>query len=246
MYYLGISLLGLIVCVALYYGYRVFYAAKKPLESVVLKTGAQQQSGLLVLLPGISDSAQDYLQNGFVDELSARGIALDVRYVDARLNYYLAMTVVQRLREDIIRPALARGYKQIWLAGVSMGGFGSLLYARQYPQEVAGVLALAPYLGKERIIRKIVAGQGDPLADTRYRRTYQLWQWFGRYAQTPDLQPPLYLAYGNGDKFAEMNAYLAERLPGSHSLHIEGRHNWLTWKKLWVQLLDRGVFARPN
>ena len=39
--------------------------------------------------------------------------------------------------------ARARGYQQVWLIGMSLGGIGTLYYARAHTAEVTGILALA-------------------------------------------------------------------------------------------------------
>ncbi|MGE5173202.1 MAG: hypothetical protein ACM3MD_05175 [Betaproteobacteria bacterium] len=48
--------------------------------------------------------------------------------VNAHMGYYLNGTVFTRLKEDVIEPAKARGYDQIWLVGNSLGGYGSISY----------------------------------------------------------------------------------------------------------------------
>jgi pimeloyl-ACP methyl ester carboxylesterase len=42
---------------------------------------------------------------------------------------------------------LTGGYGHVRAAGISLGGFGALLYASRYPEEVTGILAVAPFLG---------------------------------------------------------------------------------------------------
>ena len=48
---------------------------------------------------------------------------------DIHLSYYITRTAIQRLREDVILPARASGYKRISLAGISLGGLGALYHA---------------------------------------------------------------------------------------------------------------------
>src|SRR5689334_7201234 len=105
----------------------------------------QEAKCLLVFLPGRGDSAEDFKQRGFVDEVRRRKLSIDIVAADATLGYYLKGTFSERLFLDVIRPRLYHDYPQIWLVGMSMGGFGTLLYSRQHEGEIAGVLALAPY-----------------------------------------------------------------------------------------------------
>jgi pimeloyl-ACP methyl ester carboxylesterase len=69
-------------------------------------------------------------------------------------------TFAERLRAEVIEPAQARGYDDIWLLGVSIGGFGSLLYAGEFPADIRGIVLLAPYLGGSRTPRAIEAAGG--------------------------------------------------------------------------------------
>ena len=39
----------------------------------------------------------------------------------------------------IFGPLRARGYREIWLAGASMGGLGVVAYARTHPAKIRGV-----------------------------------------------------------------------------------------------------------
>src|SRR5947199_5637532 len=76
--------------------------------------------------------------------------------VDAHLNYYLKGMIVDRLREDVIAPA-RQHYDRIWLVGISIGGTGALLYASQHPEDLAGVVLFAPYLGEDKVIDEVAA-----------------------------------------------------------------------------------------
>src|SRR5687767_673482 len=100
---------------------------------------------LVVMLPGIKDRAEQFLVAGFVDG-GATSDAFDVVVVEPELSDYLSGSIVERLRTDVIEPAQARGYDDIWLLGVSIGGYGSLLYAGEFPADIRGVVLLAPYL----------------------------------------------------------------------------------------------------
>lgn len=118
---------------------------------------------LLVLLPGIYMALEELLQQGFVSALRQRGLAVDVLLADAHIGYVRDGSMRRRLRTEVIGQARAWGYRRIWLAGISLGGFGALAYAAQQPGEVEGVLALAPYLGRPELLQTI-ASAGGPLA----------------------------------------------------------------------------------
>jgi pimeloyl-ACP methyl ester carboxylesterase len=197
---------------------------------------------LFVLLPGITDIMQDYEAHGFVETAQESHPTIDLVLVDAHYGYYADCSILERLRQDIIAPARACGYEQIWIGGISMGGIGALLYAREFPADVSGVLALAPFLGEPKLVAEITAAGGlrswrSDSGTSDYPR--QLWQWLKLYERPTATLPALYLGYGDLDKFAPAHQLLAEILPTERVLVIEGRHDWKTWRKLWALFLAR-------
>ena len=54
--------------------------------------------------------------------------------VNGHLGYYFTRSLIKRIKEDVLDPAFARGYKEIWFVGTSVGGLGSMLYANDYPK----------------------------------------------------------------------------------------------------------------
>src|SRR6185295_11718441 len=98
---------------------------------------------LLVLMPGRGDTAESFAANGFIDDVRVSGAPIDIITVDAHLGYYLRSTITERLWTDVIAPARARGYRHIWMAGVSMGGLGSLTAAQDHPKAIEGLILIA-------------------------------------------------------------------------------------------------------
>src|SRR3954466_11902821 len=140
---------------------------------------------LVVFLPGLGDDADDFERNGLVADVQRHRLSVDMIAASATLGYYARGTFLTRLAADVVDPARARGYAEIWLIGNSMGGLGTVYYARAHTAEITGVLALAPYLGDGELIREIddqggLAGwQGPPrvaeLTEDNYQR--ELWRW---------------------------------------------------------------------
>ena len=153
--------------------------------------------------------------------------------------------MVTRWREDVIAPALARGYTQIWLVGVSMGGLGALLYVRDYPEDITAVVALAPFLGDTDVITEIRAAGGvqqwQPvnLAPHDYQR--RLWQWLKTHLARPEAGARLYLGYGEQDRFAAAHQLLATGLPATQVFTNPGGHDWHTWRPLWQAVLKQAA-----
>ena len=211
----------------------------------------QRANEYWVLLPGINDAAEDYEIHSFIRSARTSGIRAHMAAVDAHFGYYARRTVLERLREDVVLPARAQGYEHIWLVGVSMGGLGATAYASTYPNEVTGLMLLAPFLGSAPILQEIaeagglshwqpVASEND-IAPSQAQRTpeYQreIWRWLKGNASRERGLPALYLAYGENDFLVEGNQLLAEALPRERVFTVPGRHDWATWKRLWNLLL---------
>lgn len=199
---------------------------------------------LLVMLPGIYMEPVEMQREGFVEALRQRGRAVDVLIVDSRIDYVRDDSILRRLRNEVMQPARAQGYQQIWLAGISLGGFLAMIYAMAYPGEVAGLVALAPYLGPPELVTEIAAAggaagwqrSGHRLGPDALER--QVWDWL---AEPPASAPPIWLGYGNDDRFVAAHRLLRERLPTGHSDSVPGGHDWAPWRSLWSRWLDRDL-----
>lgn len=193
-------------------------------------TSARQ---LMVLLPGIGDRAKVFDKYGVIDVIHSAHPNMDVVAVDAHFKYYEARTIIDRLRQDIIKPALDAGYSKIYLGGTSLGGLGSLLYIKQYPDDIKKIFILAPYLGDKQDYGYLLENAAAP----QVPRDVNLWPWL---TQLPDeIKNKIYLAYGTNDKFAIPNSLLAKQLAPEHTVTQAGKHNWKTWAQLWPSLLAK-------
>jgi pimeloyl-ACP methyl ester carboxylesterase len=212
---------------------------------------ASRPDTLLVMLPGASSLPEEFLREGFVLALRERRLALDVVLVDAHPGYYKDRTILERLQADVIAPARAKGYRQIWLVGVSLGGLGALIQARAQPADADGLMLLAPYLGERRVTDAVQADGGlkawrgaapepVPVQDDVDLR---LWQWLQAYSTDPALRPPLYLGYALGDRLAPANQLLAASLPADRVFTTAGGHDWPEWRRLWQRMLERAPFS---
>ena len=197
---------------------------------------------LLVLLPGAHMTPAEMVGQGMVEALRQRRLAVDVVLAGAGLEYVYDGSVLDRLDTDVIAPYRARGYRRIWLAGISLGGFIAMGYALRHPGRIEGIVALAPYLGRRPLVQEVAAAGGP----ARWRSSavprpddvdQQLWRWI---AQRPADAPPLHLAYGRDDRFAEGHRLLAQTLPAGQVLSAPGGHDWPPWRQLWAEWLDRG------
>ncbi|KPJ76663.1 MAG: hypothetical protein AMJ54_10720 [Deltaproteobacteria bacterium SG8_13] len=224
---------------------------KKPLETLTYESEPPRNKGLIVFLQGLGGTTncftagnECFAAEGFVEAVRSRGLPYDMAAPGAHLGYYKDRTLEERLRSDVILPARAQGYERIWLVGVSMGGLGSLLYMKQHPEDVEGVLTLGPFLGYDRIIDEITAAGGvwrwQP-TDFDAQKDWQpmLWQWF-KDRDRQQNATPIFLGYGTGDPYVNAHRLLAATLPPTQVLSVEGGHSFKTFRKIWEKFLDRG------
>jgi len=192
---------------------------------------------LVVMLPGIKDRAEQFLVAGLVGG-NTPAEPFDVVVVGPELRDYVRGTLVERLRTDVIEPALARGYDDIWLLGVSIGGFGSLLYAGEFPADIRGVVLLSPYLGGRRVPRAIVAAGGFEAwrAATGPSPFVDGWVALQTFLRRTDAT--VVLGFGGDDRLAATYAPLLATLPRSQIYTVEGGHAWTTWAPLWLKIKE--------
>jgi len=213
------------------------------LERSACPTPAQT---LVVFLPGAGSLPGEFVREGFLREMQSRRIAADMLIADAHRGYYSQRTVLERIDADAIGPARAQGYRSIWLVGISLGGLGALLHEEALPGRVAGLVALAPYLGEERFIDGVAAAGGlanwrapsQPAAEGAFES--RLWRWLQGYAASTgaaSARPPLYLGYGLQDRFKDSNALLGAVLPPAQVFTTQGGHDWPAWRALWTGML---------
>ncbi|MFO1076636.1 MAG: alpha/beta fold hydrolase [Planctomycetota bacterium] len=208
---------------------------------------AGSAEGLVVLLPGLGDDPGSFAANGFVETIQSLDPKLEVVAVDAHLGYYRSATIVPRLHEDVVVPALSRG-DRVWIVGISMGGLGAAAYASEHPETVAGLVLLAPYMGSDEVVEEIRRAGGlaswqpqDAGADVdaSRRRYVDLWRWYRGYATEPDHRPKLFLGHGDADRLAPANELVAAVLPPDRRLTGSGGHAWVVWKPLFEELAAR-------
>lgn len=199
-------------------------------------TGARNDA-LVIMLPGRGDRADNFIAEGFQEAGVRHGF--DSIAVDAHFGYYRKRSLLPRLHEDIVIPARAAGYKNIWLLGISAGGYGSLLYASEHPAEINGVILLAPYLGDRKLAEEIYAGgglatwSGDAAGFEEHE--IAVWTWLQNVTSGHSTTPVI-LGYGESDGGARSHAVLADALEPSSVFTLEGGHKWVTWKPLWESI----------
>ncbi len=220
-----------------------------PMAFVADPLPAGKAKCLLVLLPGARDRAETFREEHFIEDIRASGLSVDVVAADATLGYYFERIAAARLEADVIGPARSKGYAQVWLLGISMGGYGTFHFTQQFPEHVDGIAAFAPYLGDAEVVQAIRDAGGlakwtpppvEPVVSANH--TQQLWGYLHRVTTGQLPAPELYLGCGEGDRMRESVAVLAAALPANRVLTTKGGHTWGPWRDLLAQFLKASVF----
>lgn len=253
---LGRSALLLLLSSSLLAGCYFVRSPSRPLPGLAFMREANtRQSCLVIFIPGMLDGPDTYREHHFPDALLSSGAQCDSVAVDLHFRYYSEGGVADMLYEDVLAPAVARGYQEIWLVGISMGGLGTTMLARAHPELIDGVVLLSPFLGDEALIREIDAAGGleewsppDPLPATMTDSNYTLFLWaFWRgLIDDPESMPEVYIAWANGEALEPGARLLAAALPEGHVLNGDGAHNWATWGPLFQRVLATARIGRDD
>ncbi|HMH17805.1 MAG TPA: alpha/beta hydrolase-fold protein [Burkholderiales bacterium] len=192
---------------------------------------------LVIVLPGLGDDAQDLNDHDIAGAIHESWPEADVLLTSATLAYYRDGKLVPRLHDEIVEPARRKGYHRIWLAGASLGGMGALLYEREHPGELTGIVLFAPFLGNNELLDEIRAAGGprkwDPgpmpaeMNGDNFQR--QVWKMVKGWADRPELVRRVWLASGTSDYMIEGTRLLAAELSAVHYLELPGGHTWGVW-----------------
>src|SRR3990172_6355715 len=105
-------------------------------------------------------------------------------------------------------PHRSRGYREIWLAGASMGGVGVTLYEHEHPGELTGLLLMAPYMGDGTLIEEIAAVGGvaawepgpKPIEIDRANGVREQWRVIKSWSRDAAMSKRVWLVCGGGGR----------------------------------------------
>lgn len=190
---------------------------------------------LVVLLHGLGGNARNFVQYGTVEQLRACRPDANIYLANSHFGYYRERIIGERLRLDVIEPARAAGIDEVWLMGVSLGGFGGIVYSQLYPGEIEGIVLMAPYLGDWRDLEAYLANP-EGYRESGDAEFADIWQWL---ESTPHSQPRLVLAFGEDDDFNRQHRWLASLMDPRQVVSGPGNHRWPVWQELWPEALQR-------
>lgn len=192
----------------------------------------------LVLLPAAATTADDFVREGFIDELGALGIDTTVLSAAVPVDVYAADRVVALVKAQI--GTTGASLAPIWFVGISLGAMTALACAEANRSTVGGVFAIAPWPGPRGLWNDVpaigLAAWAAREREARFDDERRVWRWLGEGA---DRGPQVMIGYGRGDRFAEGQELLASAVPPAHRFVIDGAHDWPTWKALWRAFLRR-------
>jgi len=212
--------------------------ADKPIATIAVPaTQPSAERTLVIVLPGFGADAKDLQKHGIADAVHKHWPEADVLLTSATFAYYKHRNVISRLDEDVVGPARLQGYKQIWLAGASVGGMGVLFYEYAHPGEMAGLVLLAPWLGSSGTLEEIRNAGGvsgwDPgpvptdVNDDNYQ--HELWRVAKHWSADPASAGRVWLICGTDDRLRATSELLAPAIAPSHFLELPGGHHWETF-----------------
>jgi pimeloyl-ACP methyl ester carboxylesterase len=213
---------------------------KPGLRTLGQRSGA---STLLVMLPGAYMTPEDYAAAGFFAALEKRRLDVDLLAVDLDLESISNGSALPALHAEILAPARQQGYRRVWLGGISLGGLLALCHNADSPDHIDGLCLLAPYPGSRLTTNAIARAGGleqwQPDAGELTDPEFRMWHWLRR----PPAELPVFVGYGNEDRFAAGMRQIAERFPPADCLAVPGGHDWPVWQVLWEHFLDRGYLS---
>jgi pimeloyl-ACP methyl ester carboxylesterase len=216
---------------------------ESPIPSKFYAGGGNDKHTLVIFLPGRGDDIESYERAGFIETLRSSTCPLDAVVVDAHLGYYNERTLVDRVGEDIIQTYQDVGYDEFIVVGISLGGVGALRLKFDFPELVVGTVLIAPFLGDADTIESVAAAGGlQSWRNQQHDPTNvgeEIWSWLGAmYDEQSQTIPNTIIAYGENDKFAVADDYLAKSIPSSNVFKNDGKHKWVAWSPLWSDITN--------
>ena len=197
---------------------------------------------LVLFFPSIGGKGSHYETNGFIEAVREKGFEADLKILDVNPGLYFGGRIIEVMKTELVDPAKASGYEKIILVGTSLGGHGALLYMMQHPEDVDGVVVLAPFLGWGLVADEIEEAGGlkrwEDCPALEWDYPCNMWKLLKEYVSDPLKRGTIILGYGTEDGFAKQNSLLARELPPKNVFTATGGHDWVTWKHLWIEVLE--------
>jgi enterochelin esterase-like enzyme len=241
--------LAVSICVMALTGCLSLPDATEPIPTRAVRAAEGSRQRLVVVLPGRGDDLAKLEESRIAQEIQELLPDTDVLLVEATMAYYMEGKLVPRLHTEVVAPALSQGYREIWLAGASMGGLGVLMYEREYPGALAGLVLMAPYMGPGSLQKEIRDAGGlagwdpgpKPPMLTRDNVAREEWRVIKTWLIDRERANDVWLVCGDEDRLLAASDIVATALPADHSLRPAGGHRWTVWSPAAAGALAQAV-----
>ncbi|SFN35157.1 hypothetical protein SAMN05216289_11629 [Dokdonella immobilis] len=207
----------------------------------------------VIVLPGRGDDLDSLQRRNLAAVIQRHWPEADVILTGLTMPFYKEGRATTRLHDEVVAPMRERGYREIWLLGISLGGMGAILYEHEHPGETDGILLLSPYLGEAALqdeirnaggLAKWKPGPHQALGPDTFQR--ELWRTLKSWQDHAVRAQAIWLSYGTEEPFRTPIGLMAPALPADHVLALPGRHDWDLWLRAAGTLLDRAAGARVD
>lgn len=207
----------------------------------------------VIVLPGRGDNLDSLQRRNLAGVIQRYWPDADVILTGLTLPFYRQGRATARLHEEVVVPTRERGYREIWLLGISLGGMGAILYEHEHPGEVDGIVLLSPYLGEAALqdeirnasgLAKWVPGPRQALGPDTFER--ELWRTLKQWQNDPVRARAVWQGYGTEEPFRVPIALMLPALPTEHVLPMPGQHDWNLWIPAASALLERAAGSRAQ
>lgn len=206
------------------------------MRTIVETAGAAGGPLALALLSGTYSEPEDFIREGFPAAVRDQGVDAEIIMADVRAAWFADGSVVRRLRESVVAPAMARGRTRIWLVGVSLGGLAALCYAARFENEIAGIVLISPYPATRDVLREMSAAGGvrswNPRIPPQGDLEREAWRWLAGPCQVP-----VHCYFASDDRFADGQRLMAQAIDPQRVRELPGSHDWESWRRLWGEFL---------
>ncbi len=212
--------------------------ARRPIpQAIVRGHGDAEVRTLVIVLPGRRDNVEVMQRYAVADAIHAGWPEVDVQLTSATLAYYRDGGLARRVREQLIEPARAAGYRRVILMGASMGGMGALIVDQANRGLVDDLVLLAPYLGEREVLQRIgdagglAAWDAGPPPDRMNRDNFQqeVWRHVQSFVADPAARQRIWLAYGEDDRLVDALPLIRPAVASEQILLRPGGHQWTVW-----------------
>lgn len=246
--------LGLLIAATLLAGCSVLGPPPRTMTSVNVAGTQTSPQTLIVVLPGFLTDAEDMQERGVADAIHRAWPEPDVLLVDATYTYYRNGLLAERLHEQVIAPMRARGYRDIWLAGGSMGGMGTLIYEWNHPGAMKGLVLVSPFLGDSGALDEIRAAGGlaqwdagpvsAPMNGDNFDRL--VWAMMQGWIGKPEQWNRVWLLCGTDDSLYPDVQVMAPLVPPDHYMARPGGHTWDFWIPALEEMFRRIALTQKD